>query len=473
MKKPNLIYIFADQWRRHALGFMNEDPVLTPRMDAFASESLVFDQALSACPLCSPHRASMMTGKYPFSTGVWTNCKTGLPSPVYLKPDDDSFGNSLKREGYSTAYLGKWHLDNPELNNSDHPLSGASGWDAYTPPGEKRQGFDFWHSYGAMDNHADPHYWEDSHRKIRPGKWSVEHETDTALRFLEEQNQAWNPFALFISYNPPHTPFDQVPSCYRDLYRNTSFKPRDNVRTGRVKDHTGPWENLSDAEHREDCLNYFAAVSGIDHNVGRLLDYLEEAGLKDNTIVVLSADHGEMLGSHSLLHKHVWFEESVGIPFIIRWPGKIQPDRTGALLNSPDHLPSILALMGIRPGDSVQGFDYSDHMLGRECGALPEQAFLAAYPGRADAVRAFEQKGLNNLSYGWRALRTHSHCYVVHRGYAPGEKTVRYLYNLMEDPLQTAPLMPESPGDSSVAAALEARLKDWLDSINDPFGDEL
>lgn len=476
MRKPNLLYIFADQWRRQALGFMGEDPVHTPRMDRFAAESLVFDNALSACPLCSPHRASLMTGKYPLNTGVWTNCKTGLSREVYLRPDPDSFGNRLKREGYGTAYLGKWHLDYPEQNLNDEPLSGAEGWDVYTPPGERRQGFDYWHSYGAMDNHKDPHYWRDDHRKIKPGRWSVAHETDVALDYLKKRDRK-TPFALFISYNPPHTPFDQVPEKYKALYKDLKAPPRQNARAGKVKDHTGPWEEKSPEELLEDTKNYYAAVTGIDDHVGRLLAYLKEEGLEEDTIVVLSADHGEMLGSHKLMHKHVWYEESVGIPFLLRWKGRVAPGRSAALLNSPDHLPTLLSLMDVKCGRAVEGFDYAGHIMGKGDEALPEDALLAAYPGRANAVAVFEEQGLNNLAYGWRALRTERHCYVIHRGYAPGEETRRYLYDLAADPFQMNPLIlsvpVEQPGGDAgecPAPAMELRLKERLKAIGDPFG---
>ena len=134
--KTNLIYVFADQWRYHAMGCVNQDQVQTPNMDRFAQESLQFDHAYS------------------------TNCKIGLEEKLMLKPQETCIGNVLKDSGYQTAYIGKWHLDASEQNFCEHPESGAEHWDAYTPPGERRQGFDYWLSYGACDDHLNPHYWQ-------------------------------------------------------------------------------------------------------------------------------------------------------------------------------------------------------------------------------------------------------------------------------------------------------------------------
>lgn len=202
MKKPNLLFIFADQWRRDAMGFMKKDEVITPNIDSFAEEALSFDNAMSACPLCSPNRATMFTGKYPISHGVWTNCKNGLNN-VFLKEEEITLMDVLKNNGYTTGYIGKWHLDLPESNLVENPKSGARDWDAYTPPGKKRHGVDYWYSYGAYDHHLEPHYWNDSEEMIQVKQWSVEHETDRALEFIDKNKE--NPFALIVSWNPPHT----------------------------------------------------------------------------------------------------------------------------------------------------------------------------------------------------------------------------------------------------------------------------
>lgn len=476
-QRPNILYIFADQWRRQAAGFMNEDPVLTPHIDRFSEEGLVFTQAVSCTPLCSPHRASLMTGKYALSTGVFTNCKTGLD--IMLSPDEIGIGDVLKREGYRTGYIGKWHLDEPERNRAERPASGADDWDAYTPPGPKRHGFDYWYSYGASDEHLTPHYWTDSHRKIEVGGWSVEHETDKALTFIEENGGVDTPFTLFLSWNPPHSPFHLVPERYKKLYANHVPERRDNVV---IRDpflvHTG--ETIPGGERQWEAYanHYFAAVSGIDEQFGRLMERLEQLGIADNTIVVLTSDHGELLGSHGMMAKHTWHEESIGVPFIIRWPDRIAAGSTIEVLNTVDIMPTLLELLDVPIPHTVEGRSWAAHMTGRhEAGSTSEdeaspqdhRALISAYPGRLNAIAAFREAGLHHLAYGWRGLRSKRYTYVVDRGYTPGAGAERRLYDLHADPLQRQPIRLNHAAEHPVAAELETELKERLACIHDPF----
>lgn len=314
--KTNLLYVFADQWRYHAMGFLNMDQAVTPNIDQFAADSMRFTNAYSTFPLCSPHRASLMTGKYPFNVGMWTNCKVGLEEKIMLKPQETCIGNVLKENGYQTGYIGKWHLDASELNFSPHPKSGARGWDAYTPPGERRQGFDYWLSYGACDEHLDPHYWQENEEPIKPGKWSAEFETDKAIEYMEGRKEGEEPFALFLSYNPPHLPYELVPERYYQKFKDLEVRYRENV-----PEEMRQIGGLLETQTRQ----YFSAVHGIDEQFGRILKYLKDNHMEENTIVVLSADHGEMLGSHGLMSKNVWYEESIHIPLMIRQTGRIMP----------------------------------------------------------------------------------------------------------------------------------------------------
>ena len=141
MKPRNLVFVFADQWRRSAAGPYHDDPVYTPNIDAFGKEAVVCTGAVSSFPLCSPARASLLSGLYPLSTGVFTNCKPGVD--VKLDENTVCISDVLHENGYLTGYIGKWHLDEPEISHDPSPRSGAGGWDAYTPPGKGRHGFDF------------------------------------------------------------------------------------------------------------------------------------------------------------------------------------------------------------------------------------------------------------------------------------------------------------------------------------------
>lgn len=464
-QKPNLIYIFADQWRRQAVGFEGEDQVFTPNIDTFAREGAIFSNAVTCSPLCSPHRASLLTGRYPISTGVYTNCKVG--ADVMLSSDEVCISDVLAESGYQTGYIGKWHLDLPELNVTDQPISAAAGWDAYTPPGPKRHGFKYWYSYGAWDEHLTPHYWKDSSEKIKVNQWSAQHETDQAINFIQNRDRE-QPFALFLSWNPPHSPFDQVPEKYKKLYDLDQIRMRKNVTQSAFTVHTGEPVDGGIEELKDKQLNYFAAISGIDDQFGRILRLLKEEKLELNTIVVLTSDHGEMMGSHGLMAKHVWYEESIGVPFFIRWPNVIPEKRTDLLLNTVDIMPTLLRLLDLEIPISVEGTDLSGFLLNRETGG-PEEAFISAFPGRKEAIDAFVEAGLDNREYGWRAVRTYDYTYVLHHGYAPGDKLVRYLYDLKADPYQLQPERIENISEHPLARELERKLQCWLREMKDPI----
>ena len=192
--RPNVIYVFPDQFRNASLGFWSDpeyaaqvawrgDPVLTPNLDRFAGESVVLSEAVSNCPVSSPHRGMLLSGMYPERSGVVLNCMSERPESS-LREDAECIGDVFSAAGYDCAYIGKLHVDYPTKNNPQRPGTYVSDavpeWDAYTPP-ERRHGFNYWYSYGTWDMHLDPHYWQDTPQWVRPGKWSPEHETDVAL----------------------------------------------------------------------------------------------------------------------------------------------------------------------------------------------------------------------------------------------------------------------------------------------------
>lgn len=457
--KTNLIYIFADQWRYHAMGCVHGDQAVTPNMDVFAQESLCFENAYSTFPLCTPHRGSLMTGKYPFSIGLWTNCKTGLEEKLMLRPQETCIGNVLKDAGYETAYIGKWHLDASEQNFTSHPESGAAGWDAYTPPGERRQGFDYWLSYGACDDHLNPHYWADSPEQILPGKWSAEYETDKALEYLDGHGGDGAPFALFVSYNPPHLPYELVPERYYEKFRELEIAWRPNV----------PAEKRT-PEMEVIARQYFAAVHGIDEQLGRITGYLREHGMEEDTLVVLSADHGEMLGSHGLMSKNVWYEESIHIPLLMRQKGRIQPGKSQVLFASPDHMPTLLELLELPIPDTCQGISHRASILGeKQAAPEPESMFLCSYPGAPESVAAFARLGQTHKAHGWRGIRTREETYVITNGYMPEDKQAEYLYEDKRDPWQLHPRVVDRDCRDEKILEFRKQLKEYLTMLGDPF----
>ncbi|MBT4502457.1 MAG: sulfatase-like hydrolase/transferase, partial [Gemmatimonadetes bacterium] len=189
--RPNLVFVFPDQFRQQSLGCMSQDPVVTPNFDRFAARSRVLTHAVSNRPVCSPYRAMLFTGKYPHANGVLTNCNSDtVQYDCYLRDTDRCLTDILHDADYSQGYIGKFHLDPPTDAHSEYtegPRGDGKIWDTYTAPGPRRHGIDFWHSYGCCDNHLHPHYWEGDARleeRIDVDDWSVRHETDVAVDFI-------------------------------------------------------------------------------------------------------------------------------------------------------------------------------------------------------------------------------------------------------------------------------------------------
>ena len=457
-KRPNLIYVFPDEFRRQAIGFMGEDPVITPNLDAFARQSLVLNRAVSTCPICSPYRAMLFSGQYPISNGVVTNCYSGtIPYDIELKDSTRCLTDVLHDAGYHQGYIGKLHLHLPKRENVPYTEGwrGEPGkgnfWDAYTPPGPGRHGIDFWYSYGCCDQHLTPHYWTGDaavDERTDVNEWSVRHETGVAIDYIRneggEKRDPDKPFALFVAHNPPHMPFHQVPPEYTEPYADVS--PDDLLNRPNVPAEGG------DPRARRSVKNYFAAITGIDEQFGRLLSVLEEEGLAEDTIVVFTSDHGEMMGSHAGMGKDLWYDESLLVPFLIRRPGMIPARTDDLLLGTPDIMPTLLGLAGLADAipEAVEGCDYSQAFLGRPC-RRPASAyyFFSApqFPERPDR----------------RGVRTRRYTLAVTRR-EDGDEFV--LHDNEADPYQMENIADREP---AVVRDLVEELNVWLEKTGDPW----
>ena len=452
---PNLLFVFPDQFRRQALGFMRQDPVITPHLDRFAVDGLVLTQAVSNCPLCSPYRASLLTGKYPFGNGVVTNCNSASPA-MELGVHDSCLSDVLRRAGYDCGYIGKWHLEAPHPPYVEPPRDDDDlVWDEFTPNGPRRHGFAFWHSYGCCDAHLAPHYWDNDaprDRPLRVDDWSPRHEADVAIDFLRRHapgpNGASRPFALFVSMNPPHTPFEQVPPEYVARYGEAT--PRELLNRPNVDLRR---DSAATQRAARSVKNYFAAVTGVDEQFGRIVGALDELGLREDTIVVFTSDHGEMMGSHDLMHKTYAYEESLGVPFILRWPGRVTARHDDLLLSVPDLMPSLLGLMGLahRTPHGVEGVDLSP-------------AFMGGNPRRPESATYFRILPALPRA-GSRGLRTSRYTYAIDAAEeAPGFR-VR-LFDNRDDPYQ---LRDVSVAQSRLTRELHGHLRDELTRVGDTW----
>ncbi len=453
---PNLLFVIADQWRGQALGFLEEDPVVTPHLDRFAEESLVLPETIANTPVCSPYRAMWMTGRYTASNGVFSNCNSRAAEYGYeLRQSARCWSDVLADQGYSLGYLGKWHLDNPhrpyvECENNSEKFA----WNEWTPP-ERRHGFDFWYAYGTYDHHMTPLYWaNDSPREkpLRPKQWGPEHEADRAIEYLRNADGKYRkenaPFALVVSMNPPHMPYNAYPKRYLEAYADTPVEellPRSNV------DKTG--ESKMGKYALNNTKNYFAMITGVDDQFGRILNALREEGLAENTIVVFTSDHGNCVGIHGQISKNNHYEESVRVPFLVRWPGKIPPRHDDLLLSTPDLYPTLLGLLGFGEAipEVVEGIDHSKLFRTGE-GARPTS-------------QLYRKGTYGDPRFGQRGVRTHRYTMMIEKREEKPDRV--FLHDNVADPDQLQNIAAEDP--ERVEQLVRDELLPWLEKTGDPW----
>lgn len=342
-KKPNIVFVFADQWRAQDIGYNGNNQVNTPALDKLSEESVVFTNAVSGCPVCCPYRASLLTGQYPLTNGVFYNDKP-------LDPEANSIAKIYKQAGYKTGYIGKWHL------NGHNP--GEKTFDARLKfiPKERRQGFDFWQVLECTHDYNNSFYYEDSPERLKWQEYDAIAQTKSAIGFINEKSKEDEPFLLMLSWGPPHAPYQTAPEKYRKMYAPDAIELRPNVP-----------EELRETAKKE-IAGYYAHIAALDDCMKELLAALKKSGVEENTIFVFTSDHGDMLRSHGMTKKQKPWEESLMVPFLLRFPEKLgtTQKQIEMPINTPDILPTLLGLSNIEVPGSVEGTDYSKVILGKE-----------------------------------------------------------------------------------------------------------
>ena len=424
MKHPNLIFVFADQWRAQACGYAGDPNARTPNIDRFAEESVNCTNAVSGCPVCSPYRGSLMTGQYPLTHGVIVN-------DVPLKPKGTTFAQALVTAGYDTAYIGKWHLD-------------ARGRSAFIPP-ERRMGLQFWRVMECTHQYNESYYYADTDEKLLWDGYDARAQTREAQRYIRSHSTE-RPFALFLSWGPPHTPYDTAPEEFRRRFTPDNIRLRPNVPSA-----------MTDAA-RGQLAGYYAHCMALDACFGDILRTIHERELGDDTIVVFTSDHGDMLcsqGSHS--KKQQPWDESIRVPLLIRLPASLGESATEIVypIDAPDLMPTLLRLCAVEVPDGVQGKGLSDTLRG---GSAPddEGAVLSNY-------FPFHDWTPRRGGREFRGLRTERYTYVRDLN-GPW-----LLYDNVADPFQQENLCghhdarePQDRLDSALRGRLEALGDEFL-----------
>ena len=447
---PNLVFIMADQYRGDALGCLGKEPVKTPCLDHLASEGVLFTNAVSSYPVSSPARAMLMTGMYPLHNKVTGNCNSQTaPYGVELPQEARCWSDVLKDMNYRTGYIGKWHLDSPYKPYVDtYNNRGKVAWNEWCPP-ERRHGFEYWTAYGTYDYHLKPMYWDttaprDSFYYVN--QWGPAYEADKAIEYIQGQKGNKQPFALVVSMNPPHTGYELVPDKYKALYKDIDVEACGTHRPDIPKGtEMGNY-------FRNNIRNYYACITGVDEQVGRIIETLKSNGLFENTIIVFTSDHGICMGAHNHAGKDIFYEEAMRIHMIISWPAKIKPRKDVHLMIAfADLYPSLLSLMGFRKEipETVQTFDLSRHILGKS---------------KKEVVQPYYYVQFDNPATGYRGLRTSTHTFAVHATNGKRDETV--LFDRTKDPYQMDNIAGQSP---RLVRQFNKQLKAWLLHTNDSF----
>lgn len=426
--KPNILFVFADQLRASSVGYAGEEPVRTPHLDRLVRESAVFTTAVSPMPVCTPYRGALITGRTPLSLGLVLN-------DIPLRTDETSIAHVLKAAGYATAYIGKWHLNGPDRR-------------AWVPPGALRQGFDYWAAANFDHNYDRSVYFAgDSPEPVVWDGFDAEAQTGLAIHYLCGRKRG-KPFCLFLSWGPPHHPYRTVPKRFLDMYDPGEIPARPNC----------------PHPPREDLWGYYAQTTFLDEQMGRLLAALSELGLDENTILAFSSDHGDMHGSHGVYKKQWPWDESIRVPFILRYPPRV---RGGSTMPFPisviDVMPTLLGLAGVAVPGSVEGVDLSPWIADGRADPPSSVLLMNPCPFSIGDPRGPDQvPDYRGMRMEYRGVRTARYTYVrtIDRPWL--------LYDNQEDPYQMRNVMDDA-GYRSLVAELEGEMRGHMERIGDEF----
>jgi arylsulfatase A-like enzyme len=413
----NVLLVFADQMRGQAMGCAGNEQVHTPNLDRLGREGMLLTRAYANSPVCTPARGTLLTGCYPRRHGAICN-------DIPIRADLPSIGTVFKRAGYSTGYIGKWHLDGCPRNK-------------FTPPGARRLGFDYWAVHNCTHKYMDSFYYAGAPKRIAIQGYEPVHQTDLALSFIESNRE--RDFCLVLSWGPPHNPYNLVPDRFKKMYPPEELRLRGNV----------PEEK--DDQARNELSGYYAHVTALDEQMGRILEKLDELNLSDDTLVVFTSDHGDMLHSNARVRKQQPWEESINIPLIFRKPGNVPTGLVcDSLISIVDILPTILGLAEVPIPSSMQGEDLSEMIRGSGAG-LEDVLIMEMCP---------TDEGHRQGVIEWRGLRTERYTYV---------ETFRgpwLLYDNEADPYQLQNLIGET-NSAQIQQRLQLRLQARLREVGE------
>ncbi len=450
--RPNILFIMTDQQSADVMSCrMGSEYIHTPAMDKLAAEGMLFTRAYSSNPLCMPLRNSLFTGRYPHETGVTMNAK---PESGRLAPEFVCMGTYFRNAGYATAYSGKWHLCLDEKDPGSH-------------------GFEILNSKKAARPRQSDNY--------------DAHVSRAAVEFLHREHG--QPFLLVVSLLNPHNicewarraagreqqlscgeigtppPSSQLPPVPANL-EVPKNEPDGMVfirRAYQVDDGLFPVGNFTAEDWRKQRWGYYRMVEKVDGEIAKVLDALHTVGAEENTLVILTSDHGDCTGAHRFNQKTVFYDESVRVPLIVRWKGKTASATSDKLINTGiDILPTMLACAAIEQPPALPGCSFLALALGQPVGEWPDYVV-----SQNNMSQTGEVDGIRPTMEG-RMVRTDRYKYCVYEHGVRREA----LYDLETDPLETVNLAGEAEYRQTLLEH-RARLAEFAERHNDPLATDL
>ena len=445
--RPNIVFILIDDLRHDTFSYMNHPFIETPNIDALAAGGMRFDNAFVTTSLCSPARASFLTGQYMHNHKVVNNADRMREGTV-------TYPQLLQQAGYKTAFVGKWHMG----GSSDAPRPGFDHWvsfrgqGAYAPKGRKLN----------VDG-----------KQVPQQKYMTDELTDYATKWIADCDET-KPFLMYLSHKGVHGLYDPAPR-HRDRYANVEYKPpasmadTDENNAGKpmwVRDQRNSWHGVEFPYHgragqtiAEMYRHYCEMILSIDDSVGRVMHTLRETGAATKTLVVFTSDGGHFWGEHGLIDKRCAYEESIRIPLLAHWPAAIKPaSRCDSVVANIDVAPTLLALAGMDPPEFMDGQSF--HQL------LTDPA--TRQPSRNTLLYEYYWEPAFPQTPTTFALRDNRYKLIQYHGIWDTDE----LYDLKNDPHESTNLILQPQHQTLVSrlrADLHQRLKE-TDGLAIPLG---
>lgn len=436
-KRPNIIFIMTDDQGIWSLGCYGNHEIHTPHLDRLAENGVKFDQFYCTSPVCSPARASLLTGKIPSQHGVYDWIEKGnIQDPIEYLAGQTAYTDILAENGYICGLSGKWHL-----GDSMKPQKGFSHWYVH-----QKGGGPYYHAPMIKDGEC-----------IEEEDYVTEAITNDALNFLEKQAHQDQPFYLSVHYTAPHDPWiDNHPDEYVSLYHDCKFEtcPQNPLK---------PWFEkvmaINEDNWRENAKGYYASITAMDHHVGRILSYLDEQDLTKETVIVFTSDNGFSCGHHGFWGKgngtlpFNMYDYSIKVPFIVSHQGSIPKGKTShALVSGYDFMPTLLDYVGI------DSYEHDKLLPGKSFASILTQP---DNPIKNDAIVVYDEYGPVRMirSEKWKYIHRYPH-------------GLHELYDLQNDPEERVNLV-DNQAYLPILKQLRVKLMDWFDMYVDPRRDAL